>query len=109
LWINHEKLWCCLRRLDGRIYVTYPQQVAPANLVNANGARPRFDIYDTNGKLIEQLVAGGALNAPWRLAPAPAISVRSAMRFSLGIFPATRCSSRPESTAARMACTDQLI
>ena len=30
------------------------------------------DICDTNGKLIKQLVAGGALNAPWGLALAPA-------------------------------------
>jgi hypothetical protein len=46
---------------------------APANLLNANGADLGYvDIYSTNGKLIEQLVAGGALNAPWRLAPAPA-------------------------------------
>jgi uncharacterized protein (TIGR03118 family) len=56
-----------------QIYVTYAQQVAPANLVNANGAGLGYvDIYDTNGKLIKQLVAGGALNAPWGLALAPA-------------------------------------
>jgi uncharacterized protein (TIGR03118 family) len=56
-----------------QIYVTYAQQVAPANLVNANGAGLGYvDIYDTNGTLIKQLVAGGALNAPWGLALAPA-------------------------------------
>jgi uncharacterized protein (TIGR03118 family) len=56
-----------------QIYVTYAQQVAPANLVNANGAGLGYvDIYDTNGKLIKQLIAGGALNAPWGLALAPA-------------------------------------
>jgi uncharacterized protein (TIGR03118 family) len=56
-----------------QIFVTYAQQVAPANLINANGAGLGFvDIYDTNGKLIKQLVAGGALNAPWGIALAPA-------------------------------------
>jgi hypothetical protein len=30
------------------------------------------DIYDTNGKFIKQLVAKGALNAPWGIALAPA-------------------------------------
>jgi uncharacterized protein (TIGR03118 family) len=56
-----------------QIYVTYAQQVAPANLVNANGAGLGYvDIYDTNGKLIKQLIAAGALNAPWGLALAPA-------------------------------------
>jgi uncharacterized protein (TIGR03118 family) len=56
-----------------QIYVTYAQQVAPANVLNANGAGLGYvDIYDTNGKLIKQLIAGGALNAPWGLALAPA-------------------------------------
>ncbi len=57
-----------------QIYVTYAKQVAPANLVNANGAGLGYvDIYDTNGKLIKQLIAaGGALNAPWGIALAPA-------------------------------------
>jgi uncharacterized protein (TIGR03118 family) len=56
-----------------QIFVTYAQQVAPANLTNANGAGLGFvDIYDTNGKLIKQLIAGGALNAPWGIALAPA-------------------------------------
>jgi uncharacterized protein (TIGR03118 family) len=57
-----------------QIYVTYAQQVAPANVVNANGAGLGYvDVYDTNGKLIKQLIAaGGALNAPWGLALAPA-------------------------------------
>jgi uncharacterized protein (TIGR03118 family) len=57
-----------------QIYVTYAMQVAPANLVNANGAGLGVvDIYDTNGKLIKQLIgAGGALNAPWGIALAPA-------------------------------------
>jgi uncharacterized protein (TIGR03118 family) len=56
-----------------QIYVTYAKQVAPANTVNAVGAGLGYvDIYDTNGKLIKQLIAGGALNAPWGLALAPA-------------------------------------
>lgn len=56
-----------------QIFVTYAQQVAPANLTNANGAGLGFvDIYDSNGKLIKQLIAGGALNAPWGIALAPA-------------------------------------
>jgi uncharacterized protein (TIGR03118 family) len=56
-----------------QIFVTYAQQVAPANVNNANGAGLGFvDIYDTNGKLIKQLIANGALNAPWGIALAPA-------------------------------------
>lgn len=56
-----------------QIYVTYAKQVAPANSVNANGAGLGYvDVYDTNGKLIKQLIAAGALNAPWGIALAPA-------------------------------------
>jgi uncharacterized protein (TIGR03118 family) len=55
-----------------QIYVTYAQQRAPDNHDNANGAGLGFvDIYDTNGKFIKQLVAQGALNAPWGIALAP--------------------------------------
>jgi len=55
-----------------QIYVTYAKQQAPDNHDNANGAGLGYvDIYDTNGKLIKQLVAAGALNAPWGLALAP--------------------------------------
>lgn len=56
-----------------QIYVTYAQQQAPDNHDNANGAGLGYvDIYDSNGQLIKQLVAAGALNAPWGLALAPA-------------------------------------
>jgi uncharacterized protein (TIGR03118 family) len=56
-----------------QIYVTYAKQLAPANTANAIGAGLGYvDIYDTNGKLIKQLIAAGALNAPWGLAVAPA-------------------------------------
>ena len=56
-----------------QIYVTYARQLAPDNHDNADGAGLGYvDIYDTNGKFIKQLVATGALNAPWGLALAPA-------------------------------------
>jgi len=56
-----------------QIYVTYAKQQAPDNHDNANGAGLGYvDIYDTNGKLIKQLIAAGQLDAPWGLALAPA-------------------------------------
>jgi uncharacterized protein (TIGR03118 family) len=55
-----------------QIYVTYAKQLAPDNHDNVDGAGLGYvDIYDTNGKLIKQLAATGALNAPWGLALAP--------------------------------------
>ncbi len=56
-----------------QIYVSYAQQAAPANHDNNSGAGLGYvDIYDTNGKFIKQLIAKGALDAPWGMALAPA-------------------------------------
>lgn len=56
-----------------QIYVTYAQQLSPANHDNVDGAGLGYvDLYDTNGQFIKRLVSGGALNAPWGLALAPA-------------------------------------
>jgi uncharacterized protein (TIGR03118 family) len=55
-----------------QIYVAYAQQQGPGNVDEVDGAGLGYvDIYDTNGKLIKQLVATGKLNAPWGLALAP--------------------------------------
>jgi uncharacterized protein (TIGR03118 family) len=56
-----------------QLYVSYAQQQPPDNHDNASGAGLGYvDIYDTNGKLLKQLIAKGALNAPWGMALAPA-------------------------------------
>jgi uncharacterized protein (TIGR03118 family) len=57
-----------------QIYVTYAMQQSPPTADNANGpGLGLVDVYDTNGQFIRQLVpAGGALNAPWGVALAPA-------------------------------------
>jgi len=56
-----------------QIYVTYAKQQGPDNHDNANGAGLGYvDVYDANGQFVKQLVAGGALNAPWGVALAPA-------------------------------------
>ena len=54
-----------------QIYVTYAQQ---AGAGNANGpGLGLVDVYDVNGKFLQHLVpVGGALNAPWGVALAPA-------------------------------------
>jgi hypothetical protein len=56
-----------------QIYVTYAKQDANAK-DDVNGAGLGLvDVFDANGTFIKQLVpAGGALNAPWGIALAPA-------------------------------------
>jgi uncharacterized protein (TIGR03118 family) len=57
-----------------QLYVTYAQQQGPDNRVNATGAGLGLvDVFDANGNFVKHLVpAGGALNAPWGVALAPA-------------------------------------
>jgi uncharacterized protein (TIGR03118 family) len=56
-----------------QIYVTYAQQSSASNNATNGAGQGYVDIYDTNGQLTKQLIpAGGALNAPWGLALAPA-------------------------------------
>jgi uncharacterized protein (TIGR03118 family) len=57
-----------------QIYVAYAQQAAPDDVANTDGAGLGLvDVFDTNGKLLSHLIpVGGALNAPWGIALAPA-------------------------------------
>ena len=57
-----------------QLYVSYAQQAPPDNHDNANGAGlGLIDVFDSNGALVTHLVqAGGALDAPWGMAIAPA-------------------------------------
>ncbi|HWG30922.1 MAG TPA: TIGR03118 family protein [Steroidobacteraceae bacterium] len=56
-----------------QIYVTYAMAQPPDNHDNMNGAGlGLIDIYDAAGTFVKRLVSpGGALNAPWGLAPTP--------------------------------------
>ncbi|MDR3416321.1 MAG: TIGR03118 family protein [Nevskia sp.] len=63
-----------IQALGGMLYVTYAEQMAPANHDEVDGAGLGLvDVYDYEGNLQQHLVpVGGALNAPWGLALAPA-------------------------------------
>src|SRR5262249_15130208 len=57
-----------------QIYVAYATQQGPDNHDNSDGpGLGIIDIYDPHGAFVKRLVSpGGALNAPWGLALAPA-------------------------------------
>jgi uncharacterized protein (TIGR03118 family) len=57
-----------------QIYVTYARQVPPDNRDHAVGpGLGLVNVFDTRGRLLKRLVpAGGALDAPWAVAVAPA-------------------------------------
>lgn len=58
---------------SSQIYVTYAKQDADAHDNLSGAGLGVVDIYDTSGTLVKHLIAeGGALNAPWGVALAPA-------------------------------------
>jgi len=61
--------------INHQVYVTYTQFNGTKFLTGANLGL--IDVYDENGNFLKRLTTGGALNAPWGMALAPA---------SFGIF-----------------------
>ena len=61
-----------IQNLGGKLYVTYAVQ-DPTKKVDVPGAgNGVVDIFDLNGNLLQRATSGGALNAPWGIAIAPA-------------------------------------
>jgi uncharacterized protein (TIGR03118 family) len=58
--------------LDGRLYVAYAQKEEDGDDEVAGPGLGIVDVYDTNGRLLQRIAAGGTLNAPWGMALAPA-------------------------------------
>jgi uncharacterized protein (TIGR03118 family) len=61
-----------VQSLGGKLYVAYAQQNAGKNFANSGPGLGYVDVFDTAGNLLQHLIAGGNLNAPWGLAIAPA-------------------------------------
>ena len=61
-----------VQNLGGKLYVAYAQQNAGKNFASTGAGLGYVDVYDTAGNLLQHLIAGGQLNAPWGLAIAPA-------------------------------------
>jgi uncharacterized protein (TIGR03118 family) len=62
-----------LQAIGGLIYVSYARQDALARNEVAGAGLGIIDTFDTAGHLVKRLItAGGALNAPWGMAMAPA-------------------------------------
>src|SRR5262249_53568855 len=54
-----------------QLYVTYAEPQGTDAMPTAGPGLGRIDIFDTNGSLVRQLIAGGRLNAPSGVALAP--------------------------------------
>ncbi|MES2118260.1 MAG: TIGR03118 family protein, partial [Pseudomonadota bacterium] len=61
-----------IQAIGDRIYVAYAKRAASGDDEQAGPGAGVLDVYTTGGVLVRQLVSGGALNAPWGIAMAPA-------------------------------------
>jgi uncharacterized protein (TIGR03118 family) len=86
-----------------QIYVSYAMQQTGSD-DNANGAGlGLIDVYDANGTFVKHLVAsGGALNAPWGMALAPADFGTFANMLMVGNFGDGKINGYDPSTGAVM-------
>lgn len=56
-----------------QLFVSYAEPMAPANVIEVLGpGLGLVDVFDSCGKFIKRFATGGALNAPWGFALAPA-------------------------------------
>jgi uncharacterized protein (TIGR03118 family) len=58
--------------LDGELFVTYAMQNAAADDEVTGAGLGYVDVFDTAGNVLQRFASGGALNAPWGIAIAPA-------------------------------------
>jgi uncharacterized protein (TIGR03118 family) len=61
-----------IQAIGGNLIVTYARRNAAKTFVAPGKGAGFVDMFDTSGKLVRRLAAGGALNAPWGVALAPA-------------------------------------
>lgn len=61
-----------IQAVGERIYVAYAMRQASGDDEQAGAGLGIVNVYDSGGTLIKRLASGGALNAPWGMALAPA-------------------------------------
>lgn len=76
-----------IKRLYGRIFVTYAKQKGPDNEDDQKGPGNGFiDVFTTGGKLIKRFASNGPLNSPWGITLAPDNFHRKAATILIGNF-----------------------
>jgi uncharacterized protein (TIGR03118 family) len=61
-----------IQAIAGRIYVAYAQRTAGSIDETKGAGLGIVDVFDAGGALVRRVTSGGALNAPWGMAMAPA-------------------------------------
>src|SRR5262249_27977517 len=61
-----------IQNLGGKLYVTYAQIDHQSPSDESDHGSGFVDVFDTSGNLVQRLISGNHLNAPWGIAIAPA-------------------------------------
>src|SRR2546430_6303716 len=61
-----------IQNIKGKLYVTFAFQLPGKRDDQAGPGKGFVDVFDTNGNLLQRLIAHGVLNSPWGLALTPA-------------------------------------
>jgi len=72
--------------LGGKLYVAYAKQDANKKFDVPGKGNGYVSVFDTSGRLLQSLIAGGQLNSPWGLAIAPATYGQYANSLLVGNF-----------------------
>jgi uncharacterized protein (TIGR03118 family) len=83
-----------------RIFVAYAKREASGDDEEAGAGLGIINVYDTSGNLLKRLVSGGALNAPWGMAPAPADFGSASNMLLVGNFGDGKINAYDPSTGA---------
>jgi uncharacterized protein (TIGR03118 family) len=75
-----------IANLGGNLYVSYAKQDANKKFDVSGKGNGYVSVFDTSGKLLQSLIAGGNLNSPWGLAIAPATFGQYANALLVGNF-----------------------
>lgn len=83
-----------------RIFVAYAKREASGDDEEAGAGLGIINVYDTSGNLLKRLVSGGALNAPWGMALAPADFGSASNMLLVGNFGDGKINAYDPSTGA---------
>lgn len=89
-----------IQAIGERIYVAYAMREASGDDEEAGAGLGIVNVYDTGGTLLKRLVSGGALNAPWGMALAPADFGTASNMLLIGNFGDGKINAYDPSTGA---------
>jgi uncharacterized protein (TIGR03118 family) len=75
-----------IQALNNQLYVTYAKQDATAQDEVLGAGLGYVNVFDASGTFVKRFATGGALNAPWGIAMAPAGFVSAAGNLLIGNF-----------------------